>query len=111
VKQAERNAGKRSEGPTTVEREELIRLRRENYRLRQERDIKVYTSSYYAWRGRPASARAAADLDHTRRIRTTRVTSRGTNGAPRVHVEFNAAGIAIGNKRVARLVWLPRKKS
>ena len=39
VKQAERDAGKRSDGPTTAEREELIRLRRENHRLRQERDI------------------------------------------------------------------------
>jgi transposase len=39
VKQAERDAGKRSDGPTSTEREELIRLRRENQRLRQERDI------------------------------------------------------------------------
>ena len=39
VKQAERDAGQRSDGPTRVEREELIRLRRENHRLRQERDI------------------------------------------------------------------------
>lgn len=34
VKQADRDAGKRSDGPTSVEREELIRLRRENQRLR-----------------------------------------------------------------------------
>ena len=39
VKQADPDAGKRSDGPTSVEREELIRLRRENQRLRQERDI------------------------------------------------------------------------
>ena len=39
VKQADRDAGKRSDGPTSVEREELGRLRRENHRLRQERDI------------------------------------------------------------------------
>jgi hypothetical protein len=39
VRQAERDAGKRSDGPTSAEREELIRLRRENHRLRQERDI------------------------------------------------------------------------
>lgn len=34
VRQAERDAGKRSDGATTAEREELIRLRRENQRLR-----------------------------------------------------------------------------
>ena len=39
VKQAERDAGKRADGPTSAEREELGRLRRENHRLRQERDI------------------------------------------------------------------------
>jgi transposase len=39
VKQADRDAGKRTDGPTTAEREELIRLRRETHRLCQERDI------------------------------------------------------------------------
>jgi len=34
------------------------------------RVFKVSASGYYAWRGRPASTRAAADLDLTRRIRT-----------------------------------------
>jgi len=33
VKQAERDAGKRVDGPTSAEREELGRLRRENHRL------------------------------------------------------------------------------
>ncbi len=38
VKQAERDdAGKRVDGPTSAEREELEGLRRENHRLRQER--------------------------------------------------------------------------
>ena len=36
VKQAERDAGKRLDGPTSAEREELGRLRRENHRLRQD---------------------------------------------------------------------------
>jgi transposase len=39
VKQAERDSGKRIDGPTSAEREELGRLRRESHRLRQERDI------------------------------------------------------------------------
>lgn len=37
--QAERDAGKRTDAPTSAEREELIRLCHENQRLRQERDI------------------------------------------------------------------------
>ena len=48
VKQADRDAGKRSEGPTSVEREELGRLRRENHRLRQERDILAKAAAWFA---------------------------------------------------------------
>ncbi|PNG24262.1 IS3 family transposase [Methylocella silvestris] len=143
VKQAEREAGKRADGPISAEREELARLRRENHRLRQERDIlakagglvrageqgepervfrfmsahqaiypirtmarvlKVSASGYYAWRSRPASERAPTDADLTRRIRTIHVGSHGTYGAPRIHAELKAEGMAIGKKRVARLM-------
>jgi transposase len=48
VKQAERDAGRRTDGPTTAEREELIRLRRENHRLRQERDILSKAAAWFA---------------------------------------------------------------
>ena len=48
VKQAERDVGKRAEGPTSVEREELGRLRRENHRLRQERDILAKAAAWFA---------------------------------------------------------------
>lgn len=68
------------------------------------RIFKVSASGYYAWRGRPASARATADVDLTRQIRTIDAASRKTYGAPRVHAEFKAEGIAIGKKRVARLM-------
>ena len=68
------------------------------------RVFKVSTSGYYAWRGRPASARATTDLELTRRIRTIHGASRGTYGAPRVHAEFKAEGAAIGKKRIARLM-------
>ena len=44
VKQAERDTGRRTDGPTSAEREELIRLRRENQRLRQERDMRDFCS-------------------------------------------------------------------
>ena len=48
VRQAERDAGKRSDGATTAEREELTRLRRENQRLRQERDILSKAAAWFA---------------------------------------------------------------
>jgi transposase len=48
VKQAERDAGKRIDGPTSAERDELGRLRRENHRLRQERDILAKAAAWVA---------------------------------------------------------------
>jgi transposase len=48
VKQAERDIGKRTDGPTSAEREELTRLRRENRRLRQERDILAKAAAWFA---------------------------------------------------------------
>src|SRR5580700_6869232 len=39
VRQADRDDGRRQDDPTSAEREELTRLRRENRQLRQERDI------------------------------------------------------------------------
>ena len=68
------------------------------------RVFKVSASGYYACRGRPASARATTDADPTRRIRAIHAASRGTYDAPRIHAEFKAEGVAIGKKRVARLM-------
>jgi transposase len=48
VRQTERDAGRRTDGPTSVEREELIQLRRENQRLRQERDILSKAAAWFA---------------------------------------------------------------
>jgi hypothetical protein len=50
--------------------------------------LKVSASGYYAWRSRPVSARATADADLTRRIRTIHAGSHVTYGAPRVHAEL-----------------------
>jgi putative transposase len=68
------------------------------------RVLKVSASGYYAWRSRPASARATANADLTRRIRTVHVGSHGTYGAPRVHAELKADGLQVGRKRIARLM-------
>ena len=68
------------------------------------RVLKVSASGYYAWRSRPASARAAADADLTRHIRTIHAGSHGTYGAPRIHAELKANGLSVGRKRIARLM-------
>ena len=68
------------------------------------RVLKVSASGYYAWRKRPASARATADADLTRRIRAIHARSYGTYGAPRVQAELKAEGLAVGQERVARLM-------
>jgi transposase InsO family protein len=68
------------------------------------RVLKVSASGYYAWRSRPASARATADADLTRHIRTIHAGSHATYGAPRVHAELKADGLSVGRKRIARLM-------
>src|SRR5688572_17342639 len=48
VAQAERDRGKRKDGLTSVERDELARLRRENRQLKMERDILAKATAWFA---------------------------------------------------------------
>lgn len=48
VAQADRDAGRREDGLTTIERDELQRLRRENERLREEREILKKAAAWFA---------------------------------------------------------------
>ena len=48
VAQADRDAGRRSDGLTSSERDELRRLRRENRQIRQERDILAKAAAWFA---------------------------------------------------------------
>ena len=48
VRQADRDEGRRKDGLTTDEREELTRLRRENRQLKMEREILAKAAAWFA---------------------------------------------------------------
>lgn len=48
VSQADRDEGRREDGLTSVEREELVRLRRENKQLKVEREILSKAAAWFA---------------------------------------------------------------
>ncbi len=48
VQQSEREQGQRPDGLRNAEREELVRLRRENKRLKQEREILSKAAAWFA---------------------------------------------------------------
>ena len=68
------------------------------------RTLGVSPSGYYAWRKRPLSRRARADVELTAQIEAAHHDSRGTYGAPRIQAELIAQGIHVSRKRVARLM-------
>ena len=54
VGQAERDGGRGDAGLTTVEREELNRLRRENRKLKEEREILAKAAAWFATESGPS---------------------------------------------------------
>jgi transposase len=54
VKQAARDAGKGDGGLTSAEREELTRLRRENRKLKEEREILAKAAAWFATESGPS---------------------------------------------------------
>ncbi len=48
LRQADLDEGRRDDGATSAEREELRRLRRDNKRLRQEREILAKAAAWFA---------------------------------------------------------------
>ncbi len=64
----------------------------------------VSRSGYYAWRGRPESARRVADRVLAEDVTRVHHASRRTYGSPRVHAELRARGQRVSRKRVVRLM-------
>ena len=66
--------------------------------------LEVSASGYYAWRGRPETARAIADRGLAADIRRVHADARSVYGSPRVHAALRAEGLRVGVNRVARLM-------
>ncbi len=59
VAQADRDAGRRTDGLTTVERGELTQLRRENRQLKVEREILSKAAAWFAQETAPNTKRSS----------------------------------------------------
>ncbi|WP_175813269.1 IS3 family transposase [Burkholderia contaminans] len=70
------------------------------------RVLKLSASGFYAWRDRPPSPRALANLVLTEQIRIAHVDSRGTYGMPRIQAELRDRCIRAGRSRIGRLMKL-----
>ncbi|MGH3929403.1 MAG: IS3 family transposase [Pseudonocardiaceae bacterium] len=69
------------------------------------RILGVSRSGYYAWLGRPPSARHEANTLLLKHIKEVHKDSRETYGWPRVHAELTLGlGLVVNHKRVARLM-------
>ena len=66
--------------------------------------LHVSRSGYYDWRNREASARTIEDRQLAQKIVSIHRDSRGIYGSPRIHESLKTEGIAVGKKRVARLM-------
>lgn len=71
----------------------------------------VSPSGYYAWRGRPPSAREMANQDLMEKIEAAYGDHDKTHGSPRVYHELQAQGVACSKNRVARLMRLLNLKA
>jgi len=68
------------------------------------RVLQVSRSGYYAWRDRPLSERALANVGLLVEIRAVHVKSRRTFGSPRVHRELRTPERPLSERRIARVM-------
>jgi putative transposase len=74
--------------------------------IRMCKVLGVSPSGYYAWRGRPPSAREMANQELANKIEAVYNDSYETYGSPRVYRDLKAQGVACSENRVARLMRL-----
>jgi putative transposase len=83
----------------------FIAAYRTEFRIRTLcRVLGVSASGFYAWARRPAPRQAARNDALLVHIRAAHTPSRQTYGAPRIHQDLQARGVACGRHRVARLM-------
>ncbi len=70
----------------------------------QCRVLEVSPSGFYAWSKRLPSPHRQADTLLGDRIEAIHRRSRSTYGRPSIHAELREEGIAVSNKRIARLM-------
>ena len=68
------------------------------------RALSVSPAGFYAWRHRPESQRAKDDCLLALKVAEAYKRGWGKYGSPRVHRELKKQGIAVGRKRVIRLM-------
>lgn len=66
--------------------------------------LDVSPSGYFAWKERPASHRQRDDLVLLAHVRSAFALSNGTYGSPRMTYELRDNGLAIGRRRIVRLM-------
>lgn len=72
------------------------------------RGLEVSPSGYYAWRSRPESSRALANLQLVSEIRRLATRRQGRYGSPHMHAALRAEGHRCSRGRVERLMRQPR---
>lgn len=66
----------------------------------------VTRAGFYAWQQRQPSARSCNDVQLLEQVRAVHERSRGFYGSPRVTRQLRLDGVAVGRRRVARLMRL-----
>ena len=68
------------------------------------RVLKVSSSGFYAWLGRPESPRRRANRQLAVQIRAAHARSRNTYGRRRIHIQMQREGVSCSPNRVGRLM-------
>lgn len=70
------------------------------------RMMQISTRGYRSWRSRPVSQRSRTDMKVLAHFPEQYSLSLGSYGRPRMTIELKEAGLAVGERRVGRLMRL-----